>query len=205
MSANDKTSVGVGRSDWQTPPDLFCRLNDIFRFDYDAWAGHENALCWTYSTAEGTFRRARYYDSSHAKAVIGWEQIDSLDGLRQDWDRRRVFGNPPFSDPEDACKVDGRCKKKRCVTRGYCIDENVPGIPDFAEKHAKERNSAHVNVAILPDARDTTWWRAFVAPYAQDWPLGRVRFINPETGEPGGSPPGGVVAVVFIPDWLARR
>src|SRR5690606_32662327 len=48
-----------GRADWQTPPALFERLNLMFRFDYDAFAAHENALLPTYSTPEGTFRRER--------------------------------------------------------------------------------------------------------------------------------------------------
>ncbi len=31
-------------AEWATPPDLFARLNRWFRFDYDAFASHENAV-----------------------------------------------------------------------------------------------------------------------------------------------------------------
>jgi hypothetical protein len=30
---------------------------------------------------------------------------------------------------------------------------------------------------------------------------GRVRFIDPNTGEPGASPPGGSALVFYFPDW----
>lgn len=196
MTAHDKTGVGSGAGDWRTPPDLYAMLNRRFAFTYDAWASHENALCRTYSTVKGTFR----IESASGDV----DQVDALDGLSQDWRGRRTFGNPPYSDPEHACLDNGRCKKKRCVSRGYCIDENVPGIPDFVAKHAAERNNADVDVALLPDARDTAWWRSFVKPHAQDFPIGRVRFINPATGEPGTSPPGGIAVVVWTPDWLDR-
>lgn len=199
MTANDRTSVGAGSGDWQTPPDLFARLNRTFQFGYDAFASHGNALCRTYSTVEGTWRTT-YDQLGHGPEYLP-EQIDSLDGLRQDWSGRRVFGNPPYGDPEMACKE--RCKKKRCVTRGYCIDADVPGIPDFVEKHAKARNDTQVNVALIPDSRDTAWWRSFVRPYAADYPIGRIKFVRPD-GTLGHSPPGGIVVAVFFPDWIVR-
>lgn len=158
-----------GRADWQTPPALFERLHLMFGFTYDAFAGHENALLPTYSTPEGTFRKCRI------DLPLQGEQIDSLDGFGQDWSRRRVFLNPPYS-----AGLIGRAVRK-------C---------------AESRNEAAVIVAILPDARDTSWWREYVAPYAQDWPLGRVRFINPDTGKPGMAPKAGHVAALYVPDWL---
>ncbi len=178
MTANDKTSAGSGRGDWQTPPDLFERLNRRYQFDYDAFASHENALCRTYSTVEGTFRsNGAPCGCSEGIRCSRYriEQIDSLDGLRQDWSGRRVFMNPPYS-----AGLIGRC----------------------AEAAARWRNEARVIVAVLPDARDTRWWRSSVKPYAQDFPIGRIRFINPDTGLPGGSPPGGTAIVVWTPDWM---
>ena len=178
MTANDKTGVGAGPGDWKTPRDLFARMNRRWAFDFDAFASHENALCRTYSTVDGTFREGCLYGTEHPDGICpGYTQIDSLDGLRQDWDARRVFLNPPYS-------------------RGL--------IGAAVEKCAASRNDAYMISALIPDARDTSWWRSFVKPYAQDFPIGRVRFINPVTGEPGASPPGGIAVVVWTPDWMDR-
>lgn len=87
MSANDRTGVGAGSAEWGTPPDLFAILNRRFAFDHDAFASHENALCDSYSTAQGTYHK-------RAKYGIGRE---GEDGLKYDWARLRVFMNPPYS------------------------------------------------------------------------------------------------------------
>lgn len=60
-----------GRNDWETPPWLFDRLHEEFRFDVDAAAQDHNAKLPTYWTPE-------------------------TDGLRQSWAGRRVFCNPPY-------------------------------------------------------------------------------------------------------------
>jgi hypothetical protein len=82
-----------GNDEITTPDGLYLWLHKRFQFDYDAAAGHENARCKTYSTVEGTFRKGAEW------GFDGPAQIDSLDGLRQDWDCRRVFVNPPYSRP----------------------------------------------------------------------------------------------------------
>lgn len=163
------TANGGGRSDWQTPPDLFRAMDRRWRFTYDAFASHENTLCTTYSTAEGTYRRE--------SAGGDFEQIDSLDGLRQDWDSRRVFANPPYS-------------------RGF-IDAAV-------EKASRSKDEADIIVALLPENRDTGWWRSFIKNQATVYSIGRVRYIDPATGKPGGSPPGGSAIVVWTPEFLDR-
>lgn len=196
MTVHDRTGVGAGSAEWQTPYDLFVRLNLRFQFDYDAFASHANALCRTYSTVEGTFRKGCRLCLPGDTPCSEHEQIDSLDGLRQDWSGRRVFMNPPYS-----AGLIGRC----------------------VAAAARWRNEARVIVAVLPDSRDTRWWDEHVRPYADDYSLGRVRFIHgPENcggtnpakvqqcaekhvpGEPGASPPGSTVAVVWRPDWLRR-
>jgi hypothetical protein len=167
------TAVGAGRGEWRTPLDVFDRLNRIWQFDYDAFASHENALCKTYSTIEGTFRREGFNLPSWTP---GWDQIDSLDGLRQDWDRRRVYMNPPYG-------------------RGI--------LEEAMRKAASEANNAAVIVALVPANTDTRWWHEYVKPYATTYLLrGRIKFIDPDTGEAGGSPPGGSAIVVYLPGWL---
>ena len=41
-----------GKDDWQTPPDLFEKLNKHFNFECDVAASHENRLCNKYFTEE---------------------------------------------------------------------------------------------------------------------------------------------------------
>lgn len=41
-----------GKNDWQTPPDLFQKLNNHFNFECDVAASHQNRLCNKYFTAE---------------------------------------------------------------------------------------------------------------------------------------------------------
>lgn len=89
--AQDKTGVGAGSMEWQTPPELFAWLNRRFALDYDAFASHENALLPKYSTDTGTFRRSEGYASDFPIR----KSLD--DGLTYSWDGLRVYMNPPYS------------------------------------------------------------------------------------------------------------
>ena len=74
----------MGFKNWETPPDFFAKLDEEFHFTLDAAASHENALCGTYCTVDGTF---------------GWKggvQLSALDGLTYSWGEHRVFCNPPY-------------------------------------------------------------------------------------------------------------
>lgn len=79
---------GGGSADWQTPPELYLRLHQLYAFDFDAFASHENALAPRYSTPDGTFKRMR------TGAV---RTINGSDGLAASWAGRRVFCNPPYT------------------------------------------------------------------------------------------------------------
>src|ERR1041384_303532 len=60
-------------NEWETPIDLFNRLNDEFHFNLDAAATHDNHLCDNYFTIEN-------------------------DALKQDWTQyKSIFVNPPYS------------------------------------------------------------------------------------------------------------
>lgn len=185
MSAHDRTGVGSGSGEWCTPPDLFDRLNRTFQFDYDAFASHENALCKQYSTPDGTY-------DNRGNATWGGppEQISLLDGLTfspGDGDPTRRFANPEYG-------------------RGF--------IGPAMEWLAESRGLFDITVALIPDSRDTSWWRSYVAPFAIDIPIGRVHFIHPagdcgsrvcaerhKPGEPQRDTPGGSVLAIYFPDW----
>ncbi len=170
MTANDRTGVGAGSAEWQTPPELFERLHRRFKFDYDAFASHENALCDTYSTIDGTFVNIGGHPSHSIEPLME----NGHDGMRYDWTGRRVFMNPPYS-------------------RGF--------IEQAVQKAAGERHNAEIIVALLPASTDTRWFQHYVLPFAHiDWLPKRVRFINPATGEPGTSPPGGSIIATFKTD-----
>ena len=63
------------KSDWETPQDLFNRLNDEFHFTLDAAASDLN------------HKLPHYY-------------TEKEDGLAQDWGGDRVFCNPPYGSRE---------------------------------------------------------------------------------------------------------
>ena len=59
------------RTDWETPRDLFERLDKFWHFDLDVAASDQNHLCDEYFTKE-------------------------TDGLSQSWSGHRVWCNPPY-------------------------------------------------------------------------------------------------------------
>ena len=61
------------RQDWCTPPDLYSRLYNEFKFTLDPCSSHENHLCEKYYTVE-------------------------TNGLEQDWSDETCYINPPYSD-----------------------------------------------------------------------------------------------------------
>lgn len=173
MSANDRTGVGAGTGEWQTPPALFRRLNETFAFTYDAFASHGNHLRGLYSTAEGTWLSGFVVEGA---VQIPPRKAGDGDGLTYPWEAQRVFMNPPY-------------------TRGF--------IERAMAKAAAERDSAALIVALIPAATDTRWFHESVLPFAWvEFLPKRVRFVNPETGEEGASPPGGHCIVVYRKTWL---
>ena len=79
MSCDERSSFYVAgaaamtsdRADWETPRDLFDRLDAFWNFDLDAAASDENHLCADYFTRE-------------------------TDGLAHSWEGHRVWCNPPY-------------------------------------------------------------------------------------------------------------
>ena len=89
------------------------------------------------------------------------------DGLRQTWKPppgtpRYVVFNPVYEDSENPCAT--RCKKKRCMERGFCLLEYKPGMPDALIKAEHEALSHGMEcVGILP-ARQAEWFQRTIAP-----------------------------------------
>ena len=67
----EKAMFSSQRSKWETPQDLFDKLNAEFNFTLDPCASADNAKCQKYFTQE-------------------------QDGLKQDWQGETVFCNPPY-------------------------------------------------------------------------------------------------------------
>lgn len=68
---NNKVMFSSKKEDWETPQDLFDKLNEEFHFTLDAAASLENAKCANYFTKE-------------------------QDGLAKSWGGQVVWLNPPY-------------------------------------------------------------------------------------------------------------
>lgn len=77
---NTALMFSTGKDEWQTPPDLFARLNDEFHFTLDAAASLHNHQC------------PKWLGPDHPDP-------ERRDGLAYDWclDGGPVFLNPPYS------------------------------------------------------------------------------------------------------------
>jgi len=68
---NSRTENTTDR--WETPPEFFNFINDMFHFTLDPCASDQNALCDLYYTVDD-------------------------DGLKQNWQGQRTYCNPPYTD-----------------------------------------------------------------------------------------------------------
>lgn len=95
------------RSDWETPRDLFERLDRFWHFDLDVASSDENALCERHFTKED-------------------------DGLAQSWAGHRVWCNPPYGRG-----VGEWCRKAYEETRDgrTCVVMLVPARTDTGWYH----------------------------------------------------------------------
>src|SRR5262245_6438778 len=85
---NTALMFSTGKDDWQTPPELFARLDAEFNFYIDGAASQHNTLC------------SAYYGPDSAS-----ERLSCRDALIEDWawhlgslkPTRAVYVNPPYS------------------------------------------------------------------------------------------------------------
>lgn len=96
---------GNGR-EWETPPELFEKLDAEFHFTLDPCARHDTAKC------------ARYY-------------TEAEDGLEKDWGSERVFMNPPYG-----AEVYAWTRKARLSAQGGALVVGLlPASTDLAWWH----------------------------------------------------------------------
>lgn len=144
---------------WETPENVFGFWDDQFNFTLDVCASEDNAKCDSYFDEE-------------------------MDCLQQDWAPDVCWMNPPYGEPQHACKKkrDGSysCKKKLCKERGHHSDVYVPGIGDFIKKAYEESLKGAVVVCLVPARTDTDWFHEYLLPHAEITFLrGRIAFIKP--------------------------
>lgn len=159
-------------AEWATPIIFYDALNKRFHFTLDPCATDDNHKC------------ARYF------TII-------TNGLIQSWKDEVVFMNPPYGDSENACVTPHeRCRKQKCVKRGYHLEEYQPGIYDWIKKarDAALHEGATV-VCLLPARTCSTWYHDLCIEYgAEIWKVrGRIRFNDAD------SAPFPSLVVVFRP------
>lgn len=108
MSRPQDMNGSSGDNEIGTPRDLWRWLDWRYKFTFDAFASHENALVRSYATSAGTFFNTsgpiRHvvdgmtpHSPEHMDAVIrNIRQLSDEDGLTVDWADRVVFWNPPY-------------------------------------------------------------------------------------------------------------
>lgn len=132
---NLSTAMFSSKTDlWETPQWLFDKLDAEFGFDIDVCALPENAKC------------AKFFSP-----------VD--DGLKQDWEDRVVWCNPPY----------GR------------------QIGAWVKKAYDSANNGAIVVMLLPARTDTKWFHEYIyeQPDTQVWFLrGRLKFGTAQYNAP---------------------
>ena len=166
-------TVNIDKRKYSTPQPFFDRLNAVFGpFTLDAAAETSTAKCDKYFTEED-------------------------DSLIQDWSQDTVFLNAPFGRHEMACKP--KCKKKRCVTRGFHIEKDIPGTEDWVQKAWIESLKGATVVAIIPASTGTKWFHSYVMGATKLIIVeGRVSYFY--KGESTGSPDFDTIVAVWTPE-----
>lgn len=82
----------MGFKEWETPKDFYELLHNTYNTTLDAAASHENALCQTYCTLDGTYMRLGKEEDADQVTV----KVSDLDGLHFPWEGQVVFCNPPY-------------------------------------------------------------------------------------------------------------
>lgn len=147
MSSTLEKLTSSKRDDHETPEWLFDYLDKIFHFDMDVCASQENAKCKRFLTKSNDFL---------GSDLLMYCPLNCF------------WMNPPYGKPEHPCKPN--CKKKKCIERGHCISEYIPGKIDFV-RHAHEQSKTVPGVMLLKNDPTTEWGKYF-------WKAEYVLFLN---------------------------
>lgn len=184
MTANDKTGVGSGSGEWQTPPDDFARWHRQFSFDIDLFASPANALCDYYCTDEGLFYNDGYEHHLMQGGVDGFTYAPHEGGLS------RGFGNPPFSMMEEFAES--------YIRRRDAFDLLFGVVPASVETQWYRDLERHATMFVLP------YRIQFVHPPFECSPTCQTRRTPHKLGEKNGGSPGGHALVLMRPSWMDR-
>jgi phage N-6-adenine-methyltransferase len=141
---------------WATPQEFFDKYNSMYNFTLDVCASHSNAKCSKYFTLED-------------------------DGLGQTWSGV-CWMNPPYGDPEHACKPN--CKKKTCALRGHHNLSYKPGIGDWMRKAYESSLQGATVVCLVPSRTDTKWWHEYAMKGDITFIKGRLKFGDAKNSAP---------------------
>ena len=106
MAAKNNGRYNGNGREWETPPELFKKLDDEFHFTLDPCAHDNTAKCETYYT-------------------------ESENGLLQDWKQHRVFMNPPYGREVAAWTR----KAREAAENGALVVGLLPASTDLAWWH----------------------------------------------------------------------
>ncbi len=181
------------RADWETPPELFMKYHRQYNYTIDVCANETNHKLPNWM---GPFRYA----------VTG--ERGFTDGLAHTW-TERCWCNPPYQDPEAACKPN--CKKKKCQERGHHVTEYQPGTIDWVKKAYDSvfvQGTAELVTLLLPARTDTKWYHTYIwddeigwfrPGVIVDFLPGRVKFlVDGQTKDPAPFP--SMVVTMLEPD-----
>lgn len=74
------------------------------------------------------------------------------------------------------------------------------GLRKWVKKAYEESLEGCTVVCLLPSSVDTTWFHEYCLPFGEiRFIKGRIKFIDPDTGLPGGAPCKGNILVIFRP------
>lgn len=98
-------------------------------------------------------------------------------GLTKEW-YGNVFLNHPFGKKEKKCKP--YCTKKRCLERGYCITEDVPGNEDWINKFISEyeKGSVKQGLNICYSSVGEKWYKPLLR-YPTCFLFPRYNYVDP--------------------------
>jgi len=160
LSDRMKPLMSSAGRDWETPPELFDPLNELFDFDLDVCATKENTKTEKFISPED-------------------------DAFSTEWDGARMWMNPPYGKGEKRCKYPlDKCAKKKCVERGHHLLQDSPGIGEWVNRAYEQVEKHGSTVACLLPARTDTRWFQAVWDHAAliCFFRGRYKFVGADSG-----------------------